>query len=404
MYCYNLAGGALRTEGESHRNTKTLACINRRENTSESIASLRMRKKFSGFPIHQLSWNLVNVRQILANEDTPTTLTFLYETERQPEQTEHILSPAKNVEIKQILKFRKKHLCGIITILTLAWMCDVDRQSHESPAVTKLHEYSIVSVQLTQPVFWTHPNDPSHWLCLYLPSMCVLHHLHSGTSFNRSPPSRTSPLPYLIQRSLPVSHKKRSDLPKGWTTGITDACPVQLPPLFTGICQFSETVFLYSPLLCHKQGYPASPGRPAIVQHCLWPCEQPPTYLLGCFGHIYQSSLLSLIKLVFFLLHLSRFWSTWYKHMHSLEGYFLGLLQFTKFCKKLSIACIIQPSHQAHEVGIISSILQIRKLRPEWVSWRSDSLWATEPGFQLCLLSASTQISQWFLVRKPLQG
>ena len=30
----------------------------------------------------------------------------------------------KNVEIKQILKFRKKHLCGIITILTLAWMCE----------------------------------------------------------------------------------------------------------------------------------------------------------------------------------------------------------------------------------------------------------------------------------------
>ena len=148
MYCYNVAGGALKTEGESHRNTKTLACINRRENTSKSIASLRMRKKFSGFPIHQLSWNLVNVRQILANEDTPTTLTFLYETERQPEQTEHIPSPAKNVEIKQILKFRKKHLCGIITILTLAWMCDVDRQSHESPAVTKLRESSIVSVQL----------------------------------------------------------------------------------------------------------------------------------------------------------------------------------------------------------------------------------------------------------------
>lgn len=142
----------------------------------------------------------------------------------------------------------------------------VDRQSHESPAVTKLHEYSIVSVQLTQPVFWTHPNDPSHWLCLYLPSTCVLHHLHSGTSFNRSPPSRTSSLPYLIQRSLPVSHKKRSDLSKGWTIGVTDACPVQLPPLFAGICQFSETVFLYSPLLCHKQGRAIPPvlgGQPS---------------------------------------------------------------------------------------------------------------------------------------------
>lgn len=152
------------------------------------------------------------------------------------------------------------------------------------------------------------------------------------------------------------------------------------------------------------QGYPASPGRPAIVQHCLWPCEQRPTYFLGCFGHIYQSSLLSLIKLIFFLLHLSCFWSIWYKHMHSVEGYLSGLLQFTKFCEKLYTASVIQPSQQAHEVGIISSILQIRKLRPEWVSWRSDSSWAPEPGFQLFLLSASTQISQRFLVRKPLQG
>lgn len=127
----------------------------------------------------------------------------------------------KNEEIKQTLKFREKHLCGIITILTLVWMCDMDRQPHESPALTKLHEYSIVSVQLTQPVFWTHPNNPSHWLCLYLPSRCVLHHLHSGTSFNLSPLLRTSPLPFQrwaeegIQRSLLASHKKRSDLPKG---------------------------------------------------------------------------------------------------------------------------------------------------------------------------------------------
>lgn len=35
-----------------------------------------------------------------ANEDTPTTLTCLYETERQPEQTEHISSPAKKCRNK----------------------------------------------------------------------------------------------------------------------------------------------------------------------------------------------------------------------------------------------------------------------------------------------------------------
>lgn len=130
-------------------------------------------------------------------------------------QNTSLLLP-KNVEMKQILKFRRKHLCGIISTLTLVWMCDMDRQSHESPALAKLHKYSIVSVQSTQPVFCTRPNDPSHWL--FIPSFRVhallparRHILQPFFSFK----DLTSA--YLIQRSLPISHKKRSDLPKGWT-------------------------------------------------------------------------------------------------------------------------------------------------------------------------------------------
>lgn len=138
--------------------------------------------------------------------------------------------------------------------------------------------------------------------CLYLPSACMLYHLHTGTSFNLSPLSRTSPLPTSSRDPFLFPTRRGVIYPKDelWKNNLCLPSPA-CSSLFGDLRIFRGCVSrLSSDVPSAGQGYPASPGRPAIIQHCLWPCEQQPTYFLGCFGRICQSSLLSLIKLIFF--------------------------------------------------------------------------------------------------------
>lgn len=107
--------------------------------------------------------------------------------------------------------------------------------------------------------------------CLYLPSACMLYHLHTGTSFNLSPLSRTSPLPTSSRDPFLFPTRRGVIYPKDelWKNNLCLPSPA-CSSLF-GDLEFSEAVFLDSPQMCHQQGRAIPPvlgGQPSSSTAC----------------------------------------------------------------------------------------------------------------------------------------